>query len=114
MPLFLYPKPLATTENDADLYHGLVRMLLSAGSGSALLGSALAFFLLYVQALMINYFMNEFRMVGKPTYLPALAYLLLTSLLPEWNFLSSPLVATTFILWTIINLFRLYNVQVAR
>ena len=114
MPLFLYPKPLAATQNDADLYHGLVRMLLSTGPGNALLGAALAFVLLYIQALMLNYFMNEFRMITKPTYLPAMAYLLLTSLLPEWNFLSSPLVATTFILWAIIKLFRLYNVQVAR
>ena len=114
MPLFLYPRPLAATQNDADLYHGLVRMLQSSGAGSALLASLLALLLLYIQALMINYFMNEFRLLGKPTFLPAMAYLLLTSLLPEWNFLSSPLVASTFTLWGIILLFRLYNLQVAR
>lgn len=114
MPLFLYPKPVVATQNDAELYHALVQWILSAGTGSALLASVTAFVLLYAQALMINYFINAFRMISKPTYLPAMAYLLLTTLLPEWNFLSSPLVATTLVLWAIIILFRLYNVQVAR
>lgn len=114
MPLFLFPKAVAATENDADLYHGLVKWLQTAGAASGLMASVVAFVLLYVQALTINYFMNEFRMVGKPTYLPAMSYLLLTTLLPEWNYLSSPLVATTLILWMIPILFRLYNVQVAR
>lgn len=113
MPLFLFSKPLAATDNDAPLYHGLVHVLQKSGSG-ALWGSVVAFLLLYVQALMINYFMNDLRMLGKATYLPAMAYLLLTTLLPEWNFLSSPLVATTFVLLTFIQLFRLYNLQIAR
>lgn len=114
MPVFLYPKQAVATENDAEFYHGLVQWLQSAGGNSALLASALAFLLLYAQALMLNSIMNGFRMMSKPTYLPAMSYLLITTLLPEWSFLSSPLVATTLILWTIAILFRLYNVQVAR
>lgn len=114
MPMFLYPKPLSATQADAALYHGLVQTLLSFGSNAATLAALLAFALLYVQALMLTYLMNEFRMLAKPTYLPGAGYLLITTLLPEWSFLSSPLVATTFILWTLIKLFRLYNVQVAR
>lgn len=55
--------------------------------------------------------MNEFRMLGKSTYLPGMAYLLITSLLPEWSFLSSPLVTTTFLLLIISILFGLYNRQ---
>lgn len=114
MPLFLYPKPVIATPNDADFYQGLASALHSAGPNGPMLASLLSLFLLYAQALMINYFINEFRMLSKPSFLPAMAYLLLTTLLPEWNYLSSPLVATTFILWAIITLFRLYNVQVAR
>lgn len=114
MPVFLYPKPAVATENDAEFYHRLVTWLQSAGANSALMSSVVAFLLLYVQALMLNYIMNEFRMMSKPTYLPAMSYLLITTLLPEWSFLSSPLVATTLILWAIAILFRLYNVQVAR
>jgi hypothetical protein len=114
MPLFLFPKPPVTTQNDAALYQGLVRWLSSFGASSALLASLIAFALLYVQALMLTYLINEFRMLGKPGYLPGAAYLLLTTLLPEWSFLSSPLVAATFIVWALIKLLRLYNLPVAR
>lgn len=114
MPLFFYPKAPVATENDAELYRSLVHLLSSAGTNVAELSSLIAFLLLYAQALMLTHLMNEFRMLGRPTYLPGAAYLLLTTLLPEWSFLSSPLVATTFILWTLIKLYRLYNLQVAR
>jgi hypothetical protein len=112
-PLFLYPKQITATENDEDLYHGLVN-LINTSANSALTASMVAFGLLYIQALTINYFMNEFRMLGKSTYLPGMAYLLVTSLLPEWSFLSSPLVATTLVLMIIPVLFHLYNVEQAR
>jgi hypothetical protein len=114
MPLFLYPKASLVTANDAVFYQGFVQWLGASGTGSTTLFSITAFVLLYVQALIINYFINSFRMISKPTYLPAMAYLLITSLLPEWNYLSSPLMATTLVLWALVILFRLYNVQVAR
>lgn len=114
MPLFLFPKLPVATQNDAVLYHGLVQWLLSFGAKAALLSSLFAFILLYTQALMLTYLINEFRMLGKPGYLPGAAYLLLTTLLPEWSFLSSPLIAATFIIWALIKLYRLYNVAVAR
>ena len=114
MPLFLYPKASLVTANDAVFYRGFVQWLGASGAGSTTLFSITAFVLLYVQALIINYFINSFRMISKPTYLPAMAYLLITSLLPEWNYLSSPLMATTLVLWALVILFRLYNVQVAR
>jgi hypothetical protein len=112
-PLFLYPKQISATENDEDLYHWLVN-LINSSAGSALMASVVAFVLLYIQALTINYFMNEFKLLGKPTYLPGMAYLLVTSLLPEWSFLSSPLVAATLVLFMIPVLFGLYNVDQAR
>ncbi|NTS42038.1 hypothetical protein HRG84_14110 [Flavisolibacter sp. BT320] len=110
-PLFLYPKPVVVSENDEDLYHALANLLLTAGTNAPLWASAVAFMLLYAQALMVNYLMNAFRMMSKATYLPGMAYLLVTSLLPEWSFLSSPLVASTLIILTFIILFRLYNLQ---
>lgn len=82
--------------------------------GNAASYSIIAFILLYTQSLMINYLVNEYRMITKATYLPAMAYLLITSLLPEWNFLSSPMLANTFIIWMFIQLFKLYNSDNAR
>lgn len=114
MPLFLYPKQITATQNDEDYYHWLLNGINFLGTNNAFVCSLFSFLLLYVQALMINYLINEFRLITKQTYLPAMAYLLITTLLPEWNYLSSPLVATTLIIWIFIKLFRLYNMTVAR
>jgi hypothetical protein len=114
MPLFLYPKQITATQNDEDYYHWLLNGINSLGTNNAFTCSLISFLLLYVQALMINYLVNEFRLITKQTYLPAMAYLLITTLLPEWNYLSSPLVATTLIIWIFIKLFRLYNLANAR
>jgi hypothetical protein len=114
LPLFLHPKQITASENDEDFYHWLIQLLNAISANNAVLSSLLAFLLLYIQALMVNFLVNEYRLMQKPTYLPAMAYLLLTSLLPEWNYLSSPLVATTFITLIFVKLFRLYNVASAR
>lgn len=114
LPLFFHPREITASQNDEDFYHWLLQSLNSATTNNAVICSLIAFLFLYIQALMVNYLVNEYRLIQKPTYLPAMAYLLLTSLLPEWNYLSSPLIATTFIIWIFIKLFSLYNVSNAR
>lgn len=111
LPLFLYSKNSISSETDGRLYQWLIS-LLPSNNGS--LSAVIAFVLLYAQALMINYLVNEYRMIGRQTFLPAMAYVLITSLLPEWNYLSSPLVANTFIILMLIYLFSLYNSANAR
>jgi hypothetical protein len=111
LPLFLYPKNIVASQIDGRLYQWLVSLL---PSGNAASYSVIAFILLYTQALMINYLVNEYRMISKGTYLPAMAYLLITSLLPEWNYFSSPMLANSFIIWIFIYLFKLYNSNNAR
>jgi hypothetical protein len=111
LPLFLYPKNIVASQVDGRLYQWLVSSL---PSGNAASYSVIAFILLYTQALMINYLVNEYRMISKGTYLPAMAYLLITSLLPEWNYFSSPMLANSFIIWIFIYLFKLYNSNNAR
>jgi len=108
LPLFLYPKQVVATENDGQLYRGFVAFINSSGNG-ALLSSVLAFVLLYVQAILLNYLVNEYRMTARQTYLPAMAYLLITSLLPEWSMLSAALVSNLFIIIIFTQLFSLYN-----
>jgi hypothetical protein len=110
VPVFLYPKPIVATNQDGRLYHALVSFLTSPGASNAWVSAMVAFVLLYMQALMLNYLINEYRMTPRQSYLPGMSYLLLTSLLPEWNYLSAPLVAATFIIWMFISLYRLYNV----
>lgn len=113
MPLFLHPEAIKIGPKDEKLYRNIVSLLGESPAGSGFAASILCFLLLYIQALMINYLINEQRMTLRQTYLPAMSFLLITSLFPEWNFLSSPLMASFFIILSFILLFRLYNVEVA-
>jgi hypothetical protein len=110
LPLFLHPKAVVVQDTDGRLYQWLIDAL----PQDQLLFSIISFGLLYMQAMMLNYLVNAYRMIARPTYLAAMAYLVVTSLLPEWNYLSSPLLANTFIIWMFILLFRLYNAANAR
>ena len=112
MPLFLFAKPVQLTEADGMLYR-YIASFFSKTDGSFEV-SILAFALIYVQALLLNYLVNEYRLTAKPTYLPAMAYLLITSLLPEWNYFSAPLIANTVIIIAFIQLFRIYNASTAK
>jgi hypothetical protein len=111
LPLFIYPKTVVSSVNDGQLYRWLIHAL---PPDNAWVSSFLAFGLLYVQSLLVNYLVNEYRMIARHTFLPAMAFLLVTSLLPEWNYFSAPLLANTFIIWIFINLFKLYNASNAR
>jgi hypothetical protein len=106
LPPFLYPKAIVATINDGRLYQLFISSL---PKDSSLLYSVLSFALLYIQSLMINYLVSEYKLIARQNYLPAMAFMLITSLLPEWNYLSSPLIANTLIIWMFIYLFKLYN-----
>jgi hypothetical protein len=111
LPLFIFPRQINPTGYDGALYQWLAGALPAENSVPA---SFMAFSLLYIQALMINYLVNEFRMTTRQNYLAAMAYLLITSLMPEWSYLSSPLVASAFIIWMFIKIFHLYHTSSPR
>lgn len=109
MPLFLHPQQITPLAEDGKLYHAFVAFFTPANGSNAFSGAVISFFLLYGQALLINYIVNEQRMTNKQTFLPAMAYLLITSLFPEWNYLSAALLSSVLIMWAFTKLFTLYN-----
>ena len=113
IPLFLYPVTLQATVADGGLYPWFTSLLGLTESGSTT-SAFVAYLILYVQAVMLNHYVNEYRMTTHQTFLPAMAYLLITSLLPEWSYLSPQLVAATLIIWAFGKLFKLYNQQAAK
>ncbi len=112
MPLFLFARPVLVTEADGTLYHSIASFF-SKGE-ETFLASVLAFALLYLQALLLNFLVNEFRLTLKPNHLPGMAYLLITSLLPEWNQFSAPLIANTLIILGFTQVLRIYNANAAK
>ncbi len=107
LPLFLYPKYVPPTPADGRLYAVFTSWINS--TGLPFLSGVISFLLLYIQALIITGIVNEYRMTSRSNFLPGMAYILITSLLPEWSILSAPLFAVTFLLWAFAKLFELYN-----
>ncbi|RYY85745.1 MAG: hypothetical protein EOO15_16260 [Chitinophagaceae bacterium] len=90
LPLFTGPA-LQTAPSDGPLFRLLTAQLRGAPSATA---GIIAFVLLFTAALTINSVVNYYRMMSRQTFLPALSFLLITSLVPEWSRLSAPLCAT--------------------
>ena len=112
MPVFLHPKLIQPAAEDGKLYHSIISFF-SSGSGDGFVFALIAFLLLYGQSLLINFMVNDQRMTSKQSFLPAMSYLLITSMLPEWNYLSAPLMSSLLIMWAFIKLFNLYNAGAA-
>ncbi|RYY98650.1 MAG: hypothetical protein EOO11_07415 [Chitinophagaceae bacterium] len=104
LPLFSHPA-LVRTATDGPLFRSLAAWL---QAGSPLYAGILAFVLLFVGAVMVNYVVNEYRMTARQTFLPALAFLLITSLVPEWSLLSAPLVSSLLLLVAFSQCLHLY------
>jgi len=99
------PPTVITTPSDGLIYYLLSKF-------SLLPGAAIAFlyhFIVLVQALRLNYALNDIRMLPKVAFTTALAYVLLTALIPSWNNITSALVTNSMIIWLIFRLIRLYN-----
>ncbi|RYY90682.1 MAG: hypothetical protein EOO11_23400, partial [Chitinophagaceae bacterium] len=116
LPLFTGPA-LQTAPSDGPLFRLLATRLAAAPPVTS---GIIAFVLLFAGALAINSLINEYRMMSRQTFLPALSFLLITSLVPEWSRLSAPLCATvllTLAFWIIMRLYaapkaggRIFNI----
>lgn len=109
LPMFQHPRMPVTKPGDSQLYKNIVTYLENAGGTNHLVFPVLAFTLLFIQALLLTRFINGQRMMNKPTYFPGMAYLLITSLLPEWSYFSAPLLVNTIFLLVLTGLFKTYN-----
>jgi hypothetical protein len=109
LPMFLYPHTPALRSSDGIFFQWILEITGPMGRTYPTLYPFLAFALLFLQALMLTRFINSQRMMNKSTYFPGMAYLLITSLLPEWNHFSAPLIVNTILLFVLSGLFNIYN-----
>ncbi len=114
LPMFLHPHVPAGRVNDGILFKWILEFLAPTGRTTPSLYPVLAFGLLFIQAIILTRFINTQRMMSKPTFFPGMAYLLITSLLPEWNYFSAPLMVNTILLFVLSGLFKIYNQQDAK
>jgi hypothetical protein len=114
LPWFLNPTVPAPQDTDNFLFHRLLSLLSTIGSGFPLIYPMIAYILLFTQAISINKLVNSQRLLPKPNYLPGMSYLLITSLFTEWNILSSPLLINTLLIWILWKMSHLHNLQKAK
>jgi hypothetical protein len=96
------------------VYHdgdGILSMLLKDYLGG-MQGAGL--FVIYhlvilLQAIRLNMVLSELRMFHNNTYTSAMAYVLLSGIVPQWCTISPALMANFLVIWIFIKLTRLYN-----
>ena len=71
--------------------------------------SVLYVLLVFLTALQLNFAVSELHLLTKQSYTPALAFVLLSALVPQFNQLSAALLSCSFIVWIIFSVCRLYN-----
>ncbi|MDB5135274.1 MAG: beta-carotene 15,15-monooxygenase [Mucilaginibacter sp.] len=65
--------------------------------------------LVFMQALLINYLINHYNILGKSSFLPALMYIVASGLFAPFLVLSPPLVCNFLLIWMLFKLFDFYK-----
>lgn len=113
MPIFIHPQAPLRLSSDHFLYNMLVDGMI--GWGTPLwVYSILSFFIMYLQASFINRISNIQKIFPKANFLPAMAFLLITSFFKEWNLFSSVMLVNALLIWIFYRLLLLYNNPHAR
>ncbi|MBC9930831.1 hypothetical protein [Chitinophaga qingshengii] len=110
----LHPVTYMADGSEGLLYNLLVRWLHVFTGGSPFLFTSLAVMLILLQSLLLTKIINHHRLFPKPTYLPAMCYLLFTSLLQSWNVFSPALLVNVIMLWVFSSITELYTRTSAR
>jgi hypothetical protein len=76
---------------------------------SPLLNILVAAGLILAQALLFNTLVNQYNLLGKPSFLPALMYVTLSGLFAPFMVLSAPLICNFLLIWMLFKLFNLYK-----
>jgi hypothetical protein len=69
----------------------------------------LAGVLVFIQALLLNHLVNRYNLLNKPSFLPALMYIVLSGLFPPFLVLSPPLICNFLLIGMLHKLFDLYK-----
>jgi hypothetical protein len=109
LPIFIYPTIPQPRMTDGFLFKALLVQLSGIGKSLPVIYPFITFLLLFTQAINFNRLVNDQRLMQKPNYLTAMAYLLITSLFAEWNTLSAPLIINSLLIWVWARMSRLHN-----
>lgn len=81
---------------------------------SPLMNIFLAGIVVFLQALWFNRLVNSFNLMGRPSFLPALMYIVLTALFAPFLILSAPLICNFLVIGMLYRLFATYKMPDAK
>jgi hypothetical protein len=84
---------------DGELYKYAIKVFAQWGVSNSLVFSFLAYVFIFIQALLLNKYINQYRMFSRVNFLPAYSYVLISAIFPEWWLMSSALVSNTLLIW---------------
>jgi hypothetical protein len=108
---FLAPLPPLKTSGDGYLYDLLADGITHYFHASPVFFPLMGYVVVFLQALMLNAQMEKDKLLPRTGFLPAMSYLLVTALLPEWWRLSSVMLSATILIrvWSDMN--RVFNAR---
>lgn len=109
LPVFISTPKHIDRINDGPVYKWLSIFFNDVYMVIPILISAIVLLIHLANALLISRLTNNNKFMAKPNFLPAMAYMLITSFVKEFNYLSAPLIATTFLLLSFINIYNIYH-----
>ena len=104
----MHPEKHMVNEGDNYIFNIIVKFLESFTT-NPLFFSFLAFLLLFKQAILLNRIGNSIRLLPKSNFLIGMSYILITSLVHEWNLFSAPLLVNSILIWIWYRLSSVYN-----
>ncbi len=107
--IFIHPVIPLLHKEDNYLYRIILNLLGSFFNATPVLYSVLTFLLLFTQATLFNRICNYQKLLPKANFLPGMSYILVTSLLPSWNYFSAPLLINSVMIWVFYKMTALYN-----
>ena len=106
---FIHPQIPAAQKTDGFLFREIIIQLQPLGLRTPIIYPIIIYLLLFTQAVTFNKLINDQKLMQRTNYLPAMSYLLITSLFSEWNQLSAPLIINTLLIWAWAKMSNLYN-----
>ncbi|MEO5997156.1 MAG: hypothetical protein ABIN89_10465 [Chitinophagaceae bacterium] len=108
-PLFLNPVKPLPDQGDNYIYFLVLRFLEPLSAKIPMLFSLVAFLLFFTQATLLNRIVNSLKLFPKSNYLVGMSFMLVTSLVKEWNSFSAPLLVNSLMIWIWYRMTGLYN-----
>ncbi len=105
--MFLHPVIPQPQVIDGFLYKVILNGLQIIGKNLPFTYPIITYFFLFTQALSINKFVNNQKLLQKPSYLAAMTYLLVTSFFSQWNVFSSVLIINSIIIFILFQITKL-------